>query len=78
MAAKPLPSPETLRQLLRYEPETGKLFWRRRPVTSTGDKIFNRLYADREAFTYRMGHKHKQGRVNGKALLAHRVVWAGS
>jgi len=30
MAAKALPSPEVLRQLLRYEPDTGKLFWRER------------------------------------------------
>lgn len=27
MAKRQLPSPEVLRQLLRYEPETGKLFW---------------------------------------------------
>ena len=30
MAVKALPSPEVLRQLLRYEPETGKLFWKER------------------------------------------------
>lgn len=30
MAIKPLPSQEVLEQLLRYEPETGKLFWRER------------------------------------------------
>ena len=28
MAKHQLPSPEVLRQLLRYEPETGKLFWK--------------------------------------------------
>lgn len=28
MSVKELPSPEYLRQRLRYEPETGKLFWR--------------------------------------------------
>lgn len=30
MATKPLPTPTELRQLLRYEPETGKLLWRER------------------------------------------------
>lgn len=32
MAPKPLPSPELLRKLLRYEPVTGKLYWRERSV----------------------------------------------
>lgn len=30
MAEEPLPTIAELRQLLRYEPETGKLFWRKR------------------------------------------------
>ena len=30
MAPKALPSPEVLRQLLCYEPDTGKLFWKER------------------------------------------------
>ena len=30
MANKPLPTPEVLRQLLTYDPETGKLFWAQR------------------------------------------------
>lgn len=30
MAKRQLPSPEVLRQLLRYEPETGQLFWLQR------------------------------------------------
>lgn len=28
MAKKPIPTPDELRQLLRYEPQTGQLFWR--------------------------------------------------
>lgn len=32
MAKRPLPTPEELRQLLRYEPDTGKLYWLTRPV----------------------------------------------
>lgn len=30
MAAKPLPDQATLLKLLRYDPETGKLYWRER------------------------------------------------
>jgi hypothetical protein len=68
---KALPSPEVLRQLLRYEPETGKLFWLPRSehwfrATSGRSAIhacanWNARYAEREAFTsvdqngYRVG-----------------------
>lgn len=36
MSTKPIPSPELLRKLLRYDHETGKLFWRERPVEIRG------------------------------------------
>lgn len=79
MAAKALPSPEVLRQLLRYEPETGNLFWQARPVESFATqmqaKTWNTRFAGRKAFTARaVGYPH--GRINGKAHLAHRVIWA--
>ena len=57
-----LPSPKLLRQLLKYEPETGKLFWRTR---------FN----GREAFTY-TDKGYRRGAVFGRMLRAHRVAWA--
>ena len=59
MATKPLPSQEVLRQLLRYEPETGKLFWRERtPDMFSADgrdpewkaRNWNSKLAGREAF----------------------------
>lgn len=78
MANRPLPSPAELRQLLRYEPETGKLFWLAREINPNdrGPTIFNKRYAGKEAFTCRMGQKHLQGRVYNHGLLAHRVIWA--
>ncbi len=85
MAAKALPSQEVLRQLLRYEPETGKLF--RLPMSEahivTTDargpawaaQAFNARYAGQEAFTYsdRRGYRH--GKVFGLKYQAHRIIW---
>ena len=72
MADKALPPPDALRQLLRYDPETGKLFWRERD----GCKRFNTTWAGREAFTATNGYGYKVGSVNNRGLLAHRVIWA--
>lgn len=79
-------SPEILRHVLRYEPETGRLFWRRRSVEmfknderKTAEvhcRWWNSRYAGREAFTALDSHGYRRGRVMSKALLAHRVIWA--
>lgn len=86
MAAKTLPTPQYLRQLLRYEPESGKLFWRERPAdlfkpdgyrTPEGCAAnWNSRWAGKEAFTATNGPGHLHGRIDYKAYLAHRVVWA--
>lgn len=39
MAKKPLPSPEELRQLLSYDPETGVLTWKPRPASMFQDGV---------------------------------------
>lgn len=79
MASKALPSPEVLRQLLRYEPETGKLFWLPRPddrfATRMQAKTWNTRFADKQAFTA-MAAGYPHGRIHGKVHLAHRVIWA--
>ena len=79
MTLEVLPHPGTLRKLLRYDPETGKLFWRRRtPETEPRKKhmkIFNLNHAGREAFTYFDGCRC-QGGIFGKIYPAHRVIWA--
>jgi HNH endonuclease len=85
MAAKPLPSPELLRQLLRYEPKTGKLFWRERSRDMFSDggrgrhanaKTWNCQHAYKEAFTSKMNTGYHQGHVIDQMYLAHRVIWA--
>jgi hypothetical protein len=71
--------PELLRKLLRYEPETGKLFWLPR-----GKEFFkadcdcvawNARFANREAFTASNRDGYKIGKVLRKGCLAHRLIW---
>jgi len=80
MAAKPLPSPEDLRQFLRYEPDTGRLFWMPRPVelfqTVANAKQWNSSWAGAEAFTSTNFHGYRQGKVWQRQMKGHRVVWA--
>lgn len=84
MAKKPLPSPEVLRQLLRYEPDTGKLFWRERGVEwFRGGKyspdrvcrIWNKKYSGREAGSPN-GHGYLRINIGAARFLSHRVIWA--
>ena len=77
---KDLPSPELLRKLLRYEPETGKLFWLPRPAKMFSDQrsfnAWNARYADKEALTALDGQGYNTGSIYGKKYNAHRVIWA--
>lgn len=60
-------SPAELRKLLRYEPETGKLFWKVKP-------------AKRIAIGAEAGTKNALGYlivgVMGERIRAHRIIWA--
>ena len=85
MAIKELPSPDLLKQVLRYEPETGRLFWLARPASMFVDgiqsaahscAIFNNRCANTEAFTAAHNRGYRQGRIFGVSYLAHRVIWA--
>lgn len=84
MAKKPLPSPEELRQLLRYDPETGKLFWRERTPEMFTDgaksakhscRVWNSKYAGTEAFTCADAYGYRIGRLGGLGLKSHRVIY---
>ena len=90
MADKQLPTPETLRQLLRYEPETGKLFWRERGPEWFNNRAagtpqekaarWNMRWAGKMAFKSIDSLGYHQSRIGfyGKPvqLRAHRVIWA--
>ena len=85
MAKRQLPSPEDLRQLLRYEPETGKLFWKEREprfcVTSDPRgpewvaKRWNKRLSGKEALTAK-NNGYRVGPILGRMVPAHRVAWA--
>ena len=86
MSKKPLPSPELLRKILRYEYTTGLLFWRKRPVEMFNDTVnrsaqhacnnWNAKFAGKEALITDNGHGYKCGRIFNKHHQAHRVIWA--
>lgn len=62
-----------LYERLRYDPATGKLFWRFHPSMP---KHWNTRYAGREAFAVRRPDGRLEGRIDSIKISAHRVVWA--
>ena len=80
MAAKPLPTAEQLRQFLKYDPQTGKLTWRKRPESACKSpaeaKRWNANYSGKEAFATVEKTGYLVGAVLRRRLYAHRVIWA--
>jgi HNH endonuclease/AP2 domain len=85
MATKPLPPVEVLRQLLRHEPETGRLFWKERTADTFAPgkrpakvmcAAWNGRFADTEACATIGIHGYRCGGILNARFLAHRVVWA--
>lgn len=72
MTDKNLPSIDYLHKRLRYEPETGKLFWR---DCDEMPKRWRTRWAGKEAFTAN-GKGYKRGRIDDVNFQAHRVIWA--
>lgn len=75
MAKRRLPCPTIARLLLRYEPETGRLYWKHRPAAlrkagSTAPK------EGAEGFQCATVHGYLQGGLLGGVVVAHRVIWA--
>jgi hypothetical protein len=73
MRINPLPPVDYLRQRLRYEPDTGKIYWR---DYASMPKSWRARYAGREALTYVKPSGHQMGRIDRKAYQAHRIAWA--
>ncbi len=70
---------EQVRELLTYDPKTGRLFWKRRAIhhfcSEAQWKRWNTRYADREALTTEANQGYRQGAIFGRQYLAHRVAW---
>lgn len=65
-------TPELIRELLDYDPETGTLTWRERP----GNPQFNGRYAGKPAFTAKHSHGYSVGNIFNHTFYAHRVAYA--
>ena len=80
MADKALPCPTVLRLLLRYEPETGVMTWRKRAKcfcdTARRADWFNRRYAGAPALNARRKDGYLVGSVFDVRVRAHRAAWA--
>ena len=65
--------------ILRYEPLTGRLFWKERPrdlfEEDRHQSVWNAKYAGREAFTSRRPDGYYVGAVFGVTMRAHLVIW---
>ena len=85
MASQDLPSQDVLKQLLVYEPDTGKLFWRARgaewfnqtPARTAehASKIWNLRYAGQPALAFINSSGYPGGNLLDRSVLAHRVIW---
>lgn len=63
---RPNPSIATLHQILRYEPDTGRLFWRDRDRNLSGLEAGGTASPD----------GYRRIRINGQIRLAHRIILA--
>lgn len=80
------PSIDALRKMLRYNPETGELFWLARtpdmfdvtpgrtPEHSCAN--WNAARAGKPALTADCGAGYRQGNINGRRIRAHTAAWA--
>lgn len=72
-------SPEIASTLLRYEPDTGKMFWRERPIDMCGGqrewRRWNNRFAGKETFTSVDNRGYLKGSIFNQTCAAHRVAW---
>jgi hypothetical protein len=73
-------TPELCRQLLRYEPETGKFYWNERDrsffASQRSFASWNTKYAGNEALLQFSSDGYLRGVVMWQTLRAQRVAWA--
>jgi hypothetical protein len=74
-----LPDAQLLRDSLSYDPQTGSLFWKERPLEIAGNqneaKRWNAKHAGREVGAAVSVRGYKKVRVLGFQYTQHRVIW---
>lgn len=82
MSKRTLPTPDMLRQLIDYNPDTGLLTWKPRTVEmfENNDKricaTWNTRYAGKEAIGHIDANGYKCGHIFKSSMKAHRAAWA--
>jgi hypothetical protein len=85
MAKKNMPPSETLRQLIRYDGDTGKLFWKPRGpewfsvkhrAAETMAKGWNSKYAGKIAFDFLSTRGYRFGILFDDNVYAHRIIFS--
>ena len=66
---------EIILRKLRYEPKTGKLFWKKIEEVTPIDKKYNTQFANKEAGSYQKSSGYIVVQVDGKSYKAHRLAW---
>lgn len=79
MSKNSLPPQDVLHNLLNYDPETGSLTWKPRPVkmfSSCGAcKSWNSRYAGKCAFNGQNSWGYADGKILGKTVAKHQIIF---
>ena len=78
-----LPSRNELNELLGYDPDTGELRWKARPLSAfrsaqnplNAAGSWNAKNAGNIAFTAKSAAGYRVGRIHDRLMYAHRVIW---
>lgn len=80
-----LPSQAYLLARLRYDEESGRLFWKPRSIIDFGHlpdsqqrrccSVWNARYSGKEAFTAVNQNGYSVGNLDNRTYLAHRIIW---
>lgn len=73
-------TPDILRELIEYHPDSGRFFWKMRErkwfKDERSQKIWNTKFAGKETFTTNDGDGYRMSSVLHVKVKAHRVAWA--
>lgn len=74
-----LPPQKLLLELIRYEPETGCFYWRKRKrdffKSNRSFNTWNTRFGEKKALTFVNPNGYLRGSILGKLYMAHRIAW---